>query len=63
MKRQQILESIKLAIAEGDKQTATRLYVEHRLSRQAFDEACAQGEALKRTLNGRKASHTTYAKL
>ena len=63
MNRKQVLELIKLAIADGDTQTATRLYCDNRISRVAFDNACYLGEQLKAKLNNRSSKNTTFADL
>ena len=63
LKRVQVLELIKLAIADGDTQTATRLYCGNRISMAAFSEAMRKGEELKMKLNGRKTKDTLIANL
>ena len=47
-KRQLILEQIKVIVAQEGRVTgaALRLYVEGRISRQAFDAACGRGYAI-----------------
>lgn len=43
-RRQQMLAHIRAAAAKGDMHTATRLYVENRISYAAFREAVAQAQ-------------------
>ena len=63
MTRKQAIELIKLATAEGDTKTATTIYLENRISRKAFNDACEKGESLKQILDGRKLSETTFSDL
>lgn len=44
-KRQEVLQHIKIICAKEGKVTrqAMRLYMENRINRQAFDEACREG--------------------
>ena len=63
MNRKQALELIKLAIAEGDTRTATRIYADNRISREAFNDACYSGTQLKAKLAGRNISTTKIGDL
>jgi hypothetical protein len=54
-KRQQILAAIKTAAAQGDMKTATRLFCEHRISRDAYDQAVESGRSLARMVAARDA--------
>ena len=42
-KRQQVLEAIRVAAYNNDLATATRLLIEHRIGRKAYDEAVELG--------------------
>lgn len=46
-KRERILNSIVGYVAEGDESMAMRLYVENRISRDAFNEALTKGRSLR----------------
>lgn len=48
MDRKRAIACIKAAVCEGNMQTATRLYVENRVSYTAFRKAVAEAEAFKR---------------
>lgn len=54
-KRQVVLDLIRIAAYEGNMATATRLYVENRISYQAYNEAVALGR--KQREQGRFAKH------
>ncbi len=43
MKRTDALAAIRVAAYHDDDRTATRIYVEHRMGRAAFDAAISQG--------------------
>lgn len=47
MKRDMVLGLIRAAAYEGDLAEATRFYVEHRISWRAYEEAVAQGRAMR----------------
>lgn len=53
-KRQMVLERIRLAAYQGDMQTAQRLYIENRISRNAYEEAVAIGIAQRELSERRK---------
>lgn len=46
MNRTQALANVKAAAAAGDIKRCTRLYIENRLSRAAYDQAVEAGRAL-----------------
>lgn len=56
MKREQLLEIIRVEVAMHGKVTAlaTRLYIEHRISREAFNSATRQGLAAYRARQGKE---------
>ena len=63
MTRKQAIELIKLATAEGDDNTAMRIYLENRISYKVYMEAMQAGLGLKTRLASRKLSEVTYSEL
>lgn len=59
MPRKKALAAIQSAAAMGDLAHATRIYIENRISRQAYDEAVAKGRALARFVAARDAMNAT----
>ena len=55
MTRAQALEHVRCAAAAGDMATATRLYVNYRIGRAAFNEAVAAGRRRAATVAARDA--------
>jgi hypothetical protein len=56
VKRADLLRAIEHAGAADDRATATRLFIEHRISRAAFDEAWRHGKALASFVAARDAA-------
>jgi hypothetical protein len=56
VKRADALRAIEHAGATDDKPTATRLFIENRISRAAFDEAWRRGKALAAFVAARDAA-------
>lgn len=51
-RRDRLLEQIRVAAYEGDDKTAIRIYVENRISREAFEKAVALGRSQKQKKEG-----------
>lgn len=50
MSRKELTDAIKYAPAAGDLKTCTRLYVEHRISRAAYDLAVETGRSMAKRI-------------
>jgi len=53
MKRADAIKHITAAIAAGDTKTATRIFIESRISKKTYDEAYAAGVNLKKLVEER----------
>lgn len=53
-RKQQVLAAIKTAAAQGDMKTATRLFIEHRISRELYDQTVEAGRSLAALVNAQK---------
>lgn len=61
--KKQVLEFIKLAIADGEDRKAVTLYTENKISYPRFIDSCIKGQALKKKLDGKKTSEVTFDEL